>query len=275
MLRALTCLVALVIAVPAGANELVTAVNAIRMQGCGGQPGVEQGVRPSKALDEVARVLSRGEPLGRALRQARYAAARSASIHIEGTTSVAAMRRVLRDEYCAAVNDAAFAEMGVFRRRAQTWMVLAEPLDLPDPADQEQVARDVLDLVNSARARPKRCGRERFAATHPLELDATLSSAARLHAGDMATHSAMSHRGSDGSEPAERVTRAGYQWRAVAENVAAGQRNAAAVVAHWLDSPGHCASIMGPQFTAMGLGFAIEAESEARIYWAQVFAAPR
>lgn len=269
------CLLALVMATPAGATEVITAVNAIRMQGCGGQAGVEQGVRPSQSLDKVARLLSRGHRLAEALQRAGYAAARSASIHIEGTTNVAAIRRVLRDEYCAAVNNTAFAEMGVFRRRAQTWMVLAEPLDLPDPTDQELVAREALDLVNAARAQPRRCGRERFAATHPLELDATLSTVARLHASDMATHSAMGHRGSDGSQPADRVTQAGYQWRAVAENVAAGQRNAESVVAHWLDSPGHCANLMGSQFTEMGLGFAIEAESEARIYWAQVFAAPR
>jgi uncharacterized protein YkwD len=275
MVRALIVLVALVMAVPVSANELISAVNAIRMQGCGGQPGVEQGLRPGKTLDEAARLVSRGHRLGDALQRAGYAAARSTSIHIEGTADVAAIRRVLREEYCPVVNNAAFAEMGMFRRRAQTWMVLAEPLDLPDPADQERVAREVLDLVNAARAQARRCGRERFAATHPLELDATLSTVARLHAGDMARHSTMGHRGSDGSEPADRVSRAGYPWRAVAENVAAGQRNAAAVVAHWLDSPGHCASIMGSQFTQMGVGFAIEAESAARIYWAQVFAAPR
>jgi uncharacterized protein YkwD len=262
-------------AAPVGANELVTAVNAIRMQGCGGQPGVEAAVRPSKLLDGVAQRLAQGQRLGAALEEVRYAAGRATSVHVEGTTDVSAIQRVLREEYCAAVNDAVFAEMGVARRGAATWIVLADPLGLPDAADQGLIAREVLELVNAARRQPRRCGRQRFAATHPLALDTTLSTVARLHAGEMATHGTMRHRGSDGSQPAERVTRAGYEWRTVAENVAAGQRDAEAVVAHWLASPGHCANIMGPQFAEMGLGFAIAPRSTARIYWAQVLAAPR
>ena len=83
------------------------------------------------------------------------------------------------------------------------------------------------------------------------------------------------HRGSDDSEPAVRVTRTGYRWRTVAENIAAGGTDAQTVVRGWLDSPGHCTNIMGAQFSEMGVAYAVDPKSRAGIYWAQVFASPR
>lgn len=96
-----------------------------------------------------------------------------------------------------------------------------------------------------------------------------------MHAADMARNSFMAHRGSDGSSPSERADRAGYDWRTVGENVAAGPDDAAAVVQGWLDSPEHCANIMEPSFTEMGVAFAVDQRSRFGIYWAQVFGRPR
>ena len=67
---------------------------------------------------------------------------------------------------------------------------------------------------------------------------------------------------------------AGYNWRASGENVASGQRDADAVVAAWLESPGHCANIMEPNFTEMGVAFVEVPGANPSIYWAQSFAAP-
>lgn len=275
MLRTFVFVVVLLAAPPVGAAELLPAVNAIRAEGCGGQPGTEAGLHRNSSLDEVARQLSRGRKLGDVLERAGYAAARATSIHVEGTADLSAITGLLTEEYCAAVINPDFSEIGIFRRRSETWMVLADPLNLPDPANQDAIARKVLEQVNAARQQPRECGGERHAATHPLELDATLSAVARDHARDMAAQDAMRHRGSDGSRPSERLTRAGYAWRAAAENVAAGQRDAETVVAHWLESPGHCANIMSPRFTQMGAAFAVAPKSRGRIFRAQVFAAPR
>jgi uncharacterized protein YkwD len=132
----------------------------------------------------------------------------------------------------------------------------------------------VLELVNAARAQSRRCGRRQFAAVPPLALSSLLTEAAARHAEDMALSASFHHRGSDGSQPSERVTRAGYRWRSTGENIAAGQSTAAAVVAAWLDSPGHCTNIMGPQYTEMGVAFAL-ASGRPGVYWAQVFAAPQ
>ena len=74
--------------------------------------------------------------------------------------------------------------------------------------------------------------------------------------------------------PAQRVARAGYSWSVVGENIAAGQRDADTVVKSWLESPGHCANLMNPEYSEVGVAFATNASSAAGIYWAQVFAAP-
>jgi uncharacterized protein YkwD len=136
------------------------------------------------------------------------------------------------------------------------------------------VAARVLELVNAVRDEGRDCGRESFAAAPPLTLSPTLTEAAAHHASDMAKNATLAHTGSDGSNSGERITRSGYVWGASGENVAAGQRDADSVVAAWLASPGHCATLMGPYFKEMGVSFAVAPDANPSIYWAQVFAAP-
>ncbi len=90
----------------------------------------------------------------------------------------------------------------------------------------------------------------------------------------MARHSNMAHTGSDGSTPADRATRAGYRWRSVGENIAAGQTTPEAAVESWLKSPPHCANLMAPQFTEMGVAYSVDTASKAGIYWAQLLGTP-
>jgi uncharacterized protein YkwD len=132
----------------------------------------------------------------------------------------------------------------------------------------------VLALVNEARADSRRCGWKKFKSAPPLVLSESLGRAARVQADDMARHGSLSHSGSDGSTPAERATRAGYQWKLVGENIAAGQPTPEQVVAEWLESPGHCSNIMDPAYAEMGVAFAYEAQSEKGVYWSQVFGTP-
>lgn len=102
----------------------------------------------------------------------------------------------------------------------------------------------------------------------PLTHDARLTRAASLHSADMAKMRTMSHQGSDGSNPGQRIQRQGYGWWTWGENVAAGQSSVAAVMGSWLNSEGHCRNIMNPRFTQFGAG-------EVDRYWTQVFASPR
>ena len=114
-----------------------------------------------------------------------------------------------------------------------------------------------------------------MSAAQALTLSPALTKAAAVQAADQAANNFMGHRGSDGSEVGARVTRTGYRWSSVGENVAAGQPDAETVVKAWLDSPGHCENIMSPNFSEMGVAFAAAPQSELRILWAQEFAAPQ
>jgi uncharacterized protein YkwD len=141
-------------------------------------------------------------------------------------------------------------------------------------ASRAAVNARVVELVNEARSHPRRCGRERFPAAPPLAVSRKLNDAASDHARDMARRKYFEHVGRDGSEPRDRVRRAGYQSRLTGENIALGPESAEEVVAGWLDSPGHCENIMDPRFRDIGVGFAI-GKKRGQIYWVQNFGSPR
>jgi uncharacterized protein YkwD len=132
----------------------------------------------------------------------------------------------------------------------------------------------VVDLVNAARAKNRRCGSERFSATHPLSRSDELDDAAEAHARAMARKKFFDHRGKDGSQPKDRVLRAGYRPRLTGENIALGPESAEEVVAGWLASPGHCANIMEPRVQHIGVAVAT-GRGRGKIYWVQEFGAPR
>jgi uncharacterized protein YkwD len=87
---------------------------------------------------------------------------------------------------------------------------------------------------------------------HPVQPHALLQAAAEAHARDMARGKFMSHRGSDGSNVAQRVQRHGFCYRAVNENIAMGFRDPAQVMTGWYNSPGHRRNALSRQVTHYG-----------------------
>jgi uncharacterized protein YkwD len=252
-------------------------VNELRAEGCGGVPAAGSAVRRDSALDAAARELARNRKLGDALARVGYPVTLSISFHVRGSGDDAAIATLLARRYCAAINDPKLAELGVHQRGDETWIVMAARAATPFAALQEPaaVAARVLELVNAARAQARRCGRDRFEAAPPLAMATALMAAASLHSLDMAERGSLGHDGSDGSSSGDRITRAGYAWQASGENVAAGQPDADAAVAAWLESPGHCATLMNPHFTETGVAFALAPGKNPTVYWTQVFATPR
>lgn len=257
----------------AASADVDDGVNTIRARGCDGKPGVRTPLRANSGLDEVAKEWSKGGRLHDAFARSDYRMVNSASMRVAGAPNERKLLEVLAANYCDTILDPSLTEIGVYRRGEGAWIVVAEPFSAPK--DAASVAREVLQLVNAARATPRRCGSRKFAAAPPLKSAPLLDRAALRHAQDMARHSLFEHRGSDGSTPAQRVSAAGYRWSTVAENIAAGARDARTVVQGWVDSPGHCANLMGAQYTEMGVAYAVDAKSDAGVYWAQVFASPR
>jgi uncharacterized protein YkwD len=274
-MRVIAATAGLVLSTFSAHAELIDIVNDIRSSGCKRRAPVAARVETDAALDAAAALIARGSELEAALTKSGFRATSATSINIGGVTGDAAIREVLADGFCDKVNNATYTAVGTYVRGKEFWMVLAQRFEPVAASDATAVAQRVLELVNEVRAQQRRCGRQRMGATHALTLSATLTRAAAVHAADMAANSFMGHRGSDGSEVGVRVRRAGYVWRSVGENVAAGQPDPESVVRAWLDSPGHCANLMGAQFREMGVAFAAAPQSDLRILWAQVFAAPQ
>ena len=90
----------------------------------------------------------------------------------------------------------------------------------------------------------------------------------------MAVNSYFSHTGLDGRSVAQRVSAAGYSWRAVGENIAGGPSSAAAVMSGWLSSAGHCANIMGIQYQDVAVACVQRSGSPYGRYWTMVLARP-
>ena len=256
-------------------QSLLHALNAARQQGCEGRPGPATPLRENTRLSGAAALIAGGSQLKGALQASGYRAVRAAQITLQGYSAATALARGAVGSSCSTVTQGELAEAGFHQRGTQTWIVLAAPFSPPGAAQAGDVQARVLALVNEARARPRRCGNDSFAAARPLRLNATLHSVADAHAEDMARHSYFSHTGRDGSHVDGRASRTGYPWRAIGENIAAGQMQADAAVQGWLNSPGHCANLMSPTYTEMGASFAVNNKSSAGIYWVQVFGTAR
>jgi uncharacterized protein YkwD len=150
--------------------------------------------------------------------------------------------------------------------------------DSPTSGDCPMTAEDraMLEAVNEARATARNCGsRGDFGAASPVTWSCTLEAAALAHSMDMAGNDFFSHTGSDGQSAGTRATRAGYSWSALAENIAAGHPTVDRVMQAWLDSPGHCANIMGSHYNNVGAAKYSDSGSTYGVYWTQMFGSPR
>lgn len=108
----------------------------------------------------------------------------------------------------------------------------------------------------------------------PLKLNAELTEAAKAHSSDLAKWDRISHYGSDGSNPWDRVKRTGYKARVTAENVGTGQVNFNEVMKGWEESPGHNKNLLTPDATSMGIALVQDPHTEFKSFWTLVIAAP-
>ena len=123
--------------------------------------------------------------------------------------------------------------------------------DLTTPSTHA-LRTEMIQYINSIRARGCRCGNESFPPAPPLRWDERLEKAARRHAHDMSTNDHFDHTGTDGSSTAQRVADAGYSYRLVGENIAYGHPTLKSVIDDWLASPGHCKNLMNAAYSEMG-----------------------
>ncbi|WP_369264721.1 CAP domain-containing protein [Streptomyces sp. R35] len=173
-------------------------------------------------------------------------------------------------EYCLSAEqsrrtlcDPAFSQAGLAyvaddRSGDLYWTALwAHPFS---SAGLTRTASEVIALTNAER---------RAAGLPPLSGDPLLTIAAQAHSADMVARAFYSHTSPDGSQPWDRAAAAGCTRRTIGENIACGQRSPAEVVRGWMNSPGHRANILKPDFTHIGIGLA--GGGKAGTYWTQLF----
>ena len=258
----------------AGAErQLVDAINDYRAhaQDCGRRPA--QRLTPLTLKSNLALPVGYGGGLRDRLKASGYQAVTVRSIRVVGAQDAEEAFELLQDDHCTALLDNQYADIGVSRSRGEWQVVLARPVLDNQMGDPRSVSKALLAQVNAARAKPRMCGRQRFAAARPLAWNASLGAAAQGHSKAMAYGNYFAHRDPDGDTPADRARAAGYRGRQIGENIAAGQGSPNKAMAGWLASPGHCANLMNPMFTQVGAGYATEARSDEGVYWTMLFGA--
>lgn len=117
----------------------------------------------------------------------------------------------------------------------------------------------VLELVNVERAKRN---------LSPLRMSNDLLDGAAIRAKELTV--LLSHTRPDGSECTSVIS---GKNRYMGENIAAGYRTPEEVVAGWMDSPGHRANILNPNFEELGVGYFYLANDPKTYgnYWVQIF----
>jgi uncharacterized protein YkwD len=117
-------------------------------------------------------------------------------------------------------------------------------------ADAVAFEEEMLRLINEYRTNGSSCG----APTHPLQSQDALECVARLHSLDMNEREFYQHVNRDGEGPRERMEAAGYAAGPWGENIFKGPTSAKEAMDGFMESPGHCANIMSPEFSVVGVG---------------------
>ena len=136
-------------------------------------------------------------------------------------------------------------------------------------SSRERIVEQVLQQVNQHRA---------LNGVPAVRLEKRLTGAAQAHAEDMVRRDYLDHRSPDGRGMQDRAVAAGYPWRLIAENVAAGLSSPVSTVNSWMTSPGHRDNLLGADYVDAGIGYA-QAPAEGRrprygYYWVIMLGAP-
>ena len=123
---------------------------------------------------------------------------------------------------------------------------------------------EIANLINGARTE---------AGLSPLAVNAQLMAAAQGHSIDMACHGLISHSGSDGSSPSQRVAAAGYAASRSSE-IIYGSGYPQTAFDWWMSDQVHRDEILNSYVTEIGVGYAYVQGTSAGGYYTVNFASP-
>lgn len=177
------------------------------------------------------------------------------------------VRKNLRS--CTKVAFLSISVFATFANNAQaSYAVSHKVTDTKALSPQRQ---HIFTELNKVRSVGRYCGHQYFAAVPAVTWNVQLASSAQQHAEDMARLGYFSHRSRDGRTLRERAEQAGYRhWTGLGENIAAGL-GVREVLQGWLNSVGHCQTLMDPQLHEVGIGYIFRPSSPQQHYWVQNF----
>jgi uncharacterized protein YkwD len=126
------------------------------------------------------------------------------------------------------------------------------------PANAESLQAEVLSNLNAQR---------KANGLSPFKLSGKLDKAAQGHACDNAARRSISHDSSDGGTLTTRLRKAGYKYRAAAENTGRGFGTGTRAVEWWMNSPKHRDNILFPRVKEVGIGIALSDAPDNKLHW--------
>jgi uncharacterized protein YkwD len=118
---------------------------------------------------------------------------------------------------------------------------------------------EMFQLLNNDRTAPAQAA-EAGPNAQPLTWDPKLAAVARARAQELANGAAFQHVSADGSQPWDRLNKAGVQWVSMGENLAMDQSIASAEAAFMNEAKfqnNHRGNIVSKTFTSVGIGIAV------------------
>ena len=126
------------------------------------------------------------------------------------------------------------------------------------PSNSDALQAEVLSHLNAQR---------KAHGVSPLKLSPKLDKAAQGHACDNADRRSISHDSSDGGTLTTRLRKAGYKYRAAAENTGRGFGTGARAVEWWMNSPDHRSNILLDRVKDVGIGIALSDAPDNKLHW--------
>jgi len=121
-----------------------------------------------------------------------------------------------------------------------------QKINVPNIDNVKNVEEEVLSLVNQERSK---------IGLKPLQMDWELARVARMKSEDMAKKNYFSHTSPTYGSPFDMMKQFGISFRTAGENIASGQTTPKEVMESWMNSQGHRANILKPDYTHLGVGY--------------------
>ncbi|WP_069997290.1 stalk domain-containing protein [Cellulosilyticum sp. I15G10I2] len=134
------------------------------------------------------------------------------------------------------------------------------PKAIATPIDTHSIItfeNKILELVNIERIK---------AGLSSLTMDEPLRIVARKKSEDLRVNRYFDHISPTYGSPFDMMTSFGISYTMAGENIAMGYQSPESVMQGWMNSPGHKANILKPEFTLIGIGYDASGH-----YWTQMF----